>query len=51
MARAIGIGGIFWKVADPQRTNAWYAEHLGFEAGDFGHNFSSAAGDVTVVAI
>lgn len=28
MARVTGVGGIFWKVADPKRTAAWYRETL-----------------------
>src|SRR5262245_12258784 len=29
--RVTGIGGIFFKTPDPERTKAWYREHLGFE--------------------
>ena len=29
MARVTGLGGIFYKVADPARTQAWYQETLG----------------------
>jgi catechol 2,3-dioxygenase-like lactoylglutathione lyase family enzyme len=29
MERVTGIGGIFFKARDPQRTLAWYREHLG----------------------
>jgi catechol 2,3-dioxygenase-like lactoylglutathione lyase family enzyme len=35
MARITGLGGIFYKVADPDRTKAWYAENLGL-SGDYG---------------
>jgi predicted enzyme related to lactoylglutathione lyase len=31
MARALGIGGVFFKSRDPKALIAWYAEHLGFE--------------------
>jgi len=39
MAKVTGIGGIFWKAADTKATSAWYAEHLGIPAGDYGWNF------------
>lgn len=29
MAKATGSGGVFFKVADPAATRAWYADHLG----------------------
>jgi len=29
MERVTGIGGIFFKTADPKRLAAWYAKHLG----------------------
>lgn len=31
MAKALGIGGVFFKSKDPAALTAWYAEHLGFE--------------------
>jgi predicted enzyme related to lactoylglutathione lyase len=31
MARATGIGGVFFRSADPEATLAWYVEHLGLE--------------------
>lgn len=39
MAKVTGIGGIFWKSADTAATNAWYAQHLGVPAGEWGWNF------------
>ena len=36
MAKVTGIGGVFYKVADPAVTRAWYAEHLGIAADDYG---------------
>ncbi len=36
MAKVTGIGGVFYKVADPAATRAWYAEHLGIAADDYG---------------
>ena len=29
MARITGLGGLFYKVADPEKTRAWYQEILG----------------------
>jgi len=29
MARVTGIGGVFFKTADPAATRQWYADHLG----------------------
>jgi len=29
MAKVIGVGGVFFKSADPDRLTRWYAEHLG----------------------
>ena len=31
-----GIGGIFFRAKDPKGLGAWYAEHLGVGAGDWG---------------
>ena len=33
--RVLGIGGIFFKSADPQQMKAWYGQHLGLA--DSGH--------------
>ncbi len=38
MAKITGLGGIFYKVADPERTRAWYQEVLGI-GGEWGANF------------
>ena len=35
MARITGLGGLFYKSADPARTQAWYRETLGI-GGDYG---------------
>ncbi len=29
MAKVLGVGGVFFKSADPDRLYDWYAEHLG----------------------
>ena len=36
MKRATGIGGIFFKVKDPQAMQAWYKQHLGIDVQDWG---------------
>jgi catechol 2,3-dioxygenase-like lactoylglutathione lyase family enzyme len=38
MARITGLGGIFYKVADPDRTRTWYQDHLGI-GGEWGAMF------------
>jgi predicted enzyme related to lactoylglutathione lyase len=36
MKRVVGIGGIFFKSADPAALAAWYKRHLGFAVEDWG---------------
>jgi len=36
MKRVVGIGGIFFKAADPDKLRAWYREHLGMEPDPYG---------------
>lgn len=31
-----GVGGVFFKARDPKALRAWYAKHLGFDAGPDG---------------
>jgi predicted enzyme related to lactoylglutathione lyase len=31
-----GIGGIFFRATDPKAMSAWYADHLGVGAGEWG---------------
>ena len=38
MAKITGLGGIFYKVEDPERTRAWYQEMLGI-GGEWGAHF------------
>ncbi len=33
MERVTGIGGVFFRVADPERLAAWYETHLGVPSG------------------
>ncbi len=45
MAKITGLGGVFYKVEDPERTQAWYREVLGL-SGEWGIHFPwSGAGD------
>lgn len=34
-----GIGGVFFKVKDPEATRNWYKEHLGLNTDQYGTNF------------
>ena len=36
MERVTGIGGIFFKSADPKALSAWYREHLGLDVSQWG---------------
>jgi catechol 2,3-dioxygenase-like lactoylglutathione lyase family enzyme len=38
MGKVTGLGGIFYKAADPQKTAAWYREMLGL-GGEWGIHF------------
>ncbi|MDM9630200.1 VOC family protein [Robiginitalea aurantiaca] len=37
--RVTGLGGFFFKTADPKKTKEWYRKHLGIPAGDYGWSF------------
>lgn len=37
--RVTGLGGVFFKTADPKKLKAWYAKHLGLETDDYGATF------------
>jgi predicted enzyme related to lactoylglutathione lyase len=39
MKKVTGLGGVFFKCADPKAMNAWYAKNLGINAGDYGATF------------
>ncbi len=39
MKRVTGIGGVFFKCKDPDKTKEWYNKHLGLDAGSYGANF------------
>jgi len=36
MKRVTGIGGIFFKSADPKALGAWYRDHLGLDVSSWG---------------
>jgi hypothetical protein len=38
MASVTGLGGVFYKVGDPDRTRAWYLDNLGL-GGEWGIMF------------
>lgn len=39
MKRVTGIGGIFFKCQDPEKTKEWYKTHLGFNISPYGVKF------------
>jgi predicted enzyme related to lactoylglutathione lyase len=39
MARALGVGGVFFRCEDPAAIRAWYGEHLGMAVDDWGMSF------------
>ena len=48
----LGIGGIFFRAADPEALRAWYEAHLGIPISEWGgHNYRAEAGDETVWSI
>jgi len=40
MKRVTGIGGIFFKCKDPEKTKSWYKERLGLPVDDWGASFT-----------
>ena len=52
MAKAVGVGGVFLKAADPEMLAKWYAKHLGIpeqEGGSLAFDGPESAG-MTVFA-
>lgn len=45
MQRVTGIGGIFFKSADPKALGAWYRDHLGLDVSDWGGAIFPWGGD------
>jgi len=39
MKKVTGLGGVFFKSADPKATNLWYAKNLGLETSAYGTTF------------
>jgi predicted enzyme related to lactoylglutathione lyase len=39
MPKVTGLGGVFYKVKNPEETRTWYQEHLGLKTDDYGSNF------------
>lgn len=37
--KVTGIGGVFFKVDNPEKTKEWYKKHLGFNTDDWGCTF------------
>ena len=44
MERVTGIGGVFFRSADPSGSAAWYAQHLGVDPGLEGEPWQQEAG-------
>ena len=39
MKRVTGIGGIFFKCKNPEKTREWYQKHLGLDTNPYGATF------------
>ena len=44
MKRVTGIGGIFFKSNDPEKSKAWYGKHLGLVTNPYGSVFEFRTG-------
>lgn len=51
MASVTGIGGVFFKTADRDATNAWYRDMLGLELADYGATLPHAAAGSEAYAV
>lgn len=40
MKKVTGIGGVFYKVKDPEAHKEWYKKHLGVESDQYGGKFT-----------
>ncbi len=47
MKKVTGIGGVFFKCKDPNKTKEWYKKHLGFDTDQWGTNFEWRQGSDT----
>ena len=43
--KVTGIGGIFFKCADPEKTKSWYKQHLGLQTNEYGSLFEFRRSD------
>ena len=43
--KVTGIGGIFFKCADPEKTRNWYQQHLGLQTNEYGSLFEFRLSD------
>jgi predicted enzyme related to lactoylglutathione lyase len=39
MKRVTGLGGLFFRSQNPDKLKNWYRNHLGIDAGQYGHSF------------
>ena len=39
MKRVTGLGGVFFKTADPKKIKEWYGKHLGLPVDEYGASF------------
>lgn len=46
MKRVTGIGGIFFKCKDVEKTNEWYKTHLGLDTSPYGAKVSQSVAEV-----
>ena len=47
MKKVTGIGGVFFKSSDPEKTKEWYNKHLGIDTNDYGATFEWRDADDT----
>ena len=45
MKKVTGIGGVFFKSKDPEKLKAWYQQHLGLNATEYGAVFEWYEGE------
>lgn len=45
MKRVTGLGGVFFKCQDPEKTKKWYEKHLGIESDQYGTKFEWRSSD------
>jgi catechol 2,3-dioxygenase-like lactoylglutathione lyase family enzyme len=45
MKRVTGLGGVFFRCADPEKIRDWYRTHLGIESDEHGGMFKWRSSD------